>query len=101
VSQRDDNNKSRLTTPYQRPLLLLPSKNLPSIQRDAPSDRFWHNHPSGDPTPSQADVKMTKDIIAMGAPLGVVVHDHLIVGRQRHASLKSLKLICLSSPNST
>jgi len=52
-----------------------------------------HNHPSGDPTPSSADVKMTKDIIAMGAPLGVVVHDHLIVGRQGHASLKSLKLL--------
>ena len=52
-----------------------------------------HNHPSGDPTPSGADVKMTQDIIAMGAPLGVVVHDHLIVGRQGHASLKSLRLI--------
>jgi DNA repair protein RadC len=52
-----------------------------------------HNHPSGDPTPSQADVKMTKDIIAIGAPLGVVVHDHLIVGRQGHASLKGLRLI--------
>ena len=52
-----------------------------------------HNHPSGDPTPSGADVKMTQEIIAMGAPLGVVVHDHLIVGRQGHASLKSLRLI--------
>jgi DNA repair protein RadC len=52
-----------------------------------------HNHPSGDPTPSGADVKMTQDIIAMGAPLGVVVHDHLIVGRQGHASLKNLRLI--------
>ncbi|HEV3045054.1 MAG TPA: DNA repair protein RadC, partial [Roseiarcus sp.] len=41
-----------------------------------------HNHPSGDPAPSAADVKMTLDIIAIGAPLGVNVHDHLIVGRQ-------------------
>ena len=52
-----------------------------------------HNHPSGDPSPSSADVKMTQDIIAIGAPLGVVVHDHLIVGRQGHASLKALRLI--------
>jgi DNA repair protein RadC len=52
-----------------------------------------HNHPSGDPTPSEADVKMTLDIIAMAGPLGVVVHDHLIVGRHGHASLRSLRLI--------
>jgi DNA repair protein RadC len=52
-----------------------------------------HNHPSGDPSPSSADVKMTLDIIAMAAPLGVTVHDHLIVGRHGHASLKGLKLI--------
>jgi DNA repair protein RadC len=52
-----------------------------------------HNHPSGDPTPSSADVKMTLDIIAMAGPLGVAVHDHLIVGRQGHASLRSLRLI--------
>ena len=52
-----------------------------------------HNHPSGDPTPSTQDVKMTLDIIAIAAPLGVTVHDHIIVGRQGHASLKGLRLI--------
>ncbi len=52
-----------------------------------------HNHPSGDPTPSHQDVKMTLDIIAIAAPLGVTVHDHIIVGRQGHASLRGLKLI--------
>ena len=52
-----------------------------------------HNHPSGDPTPSTADVKMTLDIIALAAPLGVAIHDHLIVGRHGHASLKGLRLI--------
>ena len=52
-----------------------------------------HNHPSGDPTPSTADVKMTLDIIALATPLGVAVHDHLIVGRHGHASLKGLRLI--------
>jgi DNA repair protein RadC len=52
-----------------------------------------HNHPSGDPTPSQADVAMTKQIVAVAAPLGIAVHDHLIVGKDGHASLKGLKLI--------
>ena len=52
-----------------------------------------HNHPSGDPTPSQADIQMTKAIIAVATPLGIAVHDHLIVGKDGHASLKGLKLI--------
>jgi DNA repair protein RadC len=52
-----------------------------------------HNHPSGDPTPSTADVRMTRDIIAIAQPFGIAVHDHLIVGRNGHASLKGLKLI--------
>ena len=52
-----------------------------------------HNHPSGDPTPSQADVQMTKEIVAVAAPLGIAVHDHIIVGKDGHASLRGLKLI--------
>jgi DNA repair protein RadC len=52
-----------------------------------------HNHPSGDPTPSTQDVKMTKEIIAVAAPLGVTVHDHIVIGRHGHASLRSLRLI--------
>ncbi len=52
-----------------------------------------HNHPSGDPTPSQADVTMTREIIDVARPLGIAVHDHIIVGREGHASLKGMKLI--------
>ncbi|HVX37446.1 MAG TPA: DNA repair protein RadC [Hyphomicrobium sp.] len=52
-----------------------------------------HNHPSGDPTPSRADIDVTKQIIDAAKPLGVTVHDHIIVGRNGHASLKSLRLI--------
>ena len=52
-----------------------------------------HNHPSGDPAPSAADVKMTRDVISVLDPLGIVVHDHIILGRGGHASLKGLKLI--------
>lgn len=52
-----------------------------------------HNHPSGDPTPSQADIQMTKSVIEIAKPLGIEVHDHLIVGKTGHASLRSLRLI--------
>ena len=52
-----------------------------------------HNHPSGDPTPSGADIRMTQDIIAIAKPFQLVVHDHLIIGRDRHASFRGLKLI--------
>ena len=52
-----------------------------------------HNHPSGDPTPSQADIQMTKAIIDIAAPLGISVHDHIIVGKGGHASLKGMRLI--------
>jgi DNA repair protein RadC len=52
-----------------------------------------HNHPSGDPTPSRADIQMTKAIIDIARPLGIEVHDHIIVGRDGHASLKGLRLI--------
>jgi DNA repair protein RadC len=52
-----------------------------------------HNHPSGDPTPSRADIQMTKTIIEVAKPLGIEVHDHIIVGKDGHASLKGLRLI--------
>ena len=52
-----------------------------------------HNHPSGDPTPSQADIAMTRQIVEVAKPLGISVHDHIIVGREGHASLKGLRLI--------
>ena len=52
-----------------------------------------HNHPSGDPTPSRADIQMTKSIVDIAKPLGITVHDHIIVGKNGHASLKGLKLI--------
>ena len=52
-----------------------------------------HNHPSGDPTPSHADIQMTKEIIGVARPLGIEVHDHNIFGKEGHASLKSLQLI--------
>lgn len=52
-----------------------------------------HNHPSGDPAPSRADIQMTQAIVEVARPLGISVHDHIIVGKDGHASLKALKLI--------
>jgi DNA repair protein RadC len=49
-----------------------------------------HNHPSGDPAPSPADIRMTLDIQQIARPLGISIHDHVIVGRNGHASLKGL-----------
>lgn len=52
-----------------------------------------HNHPSGDPTPSRADIDMTKQIVEAAKPLGIAIHDHIIVGRHGHASFKGLRLL--------
>lgn len=51
-----------------------------------------HNHPSGDPTPSQADIEMTRQVAQVARTLGIQVLDHVIVGKDGHASLKGLKL---------
>ncbi len=52
-----------------------------------------HNHPSGDPTPSRADIDMTRMIIDTAKPLGITIHDHIIIGKNGHASLKGLRLV--------
>jgi DNA repair protein RadC len=52
-----------------------------------------HNHPSGDPTPSQADITMTEDIVAACETVGITVHDHLIIGKSRETSFKSEGLL--------
>jgi DNA repair protein RadC len=52
-----------------------------------------HNHPSGDPTPSFADIDMTQKIIEAGNKLGITVHDHVIIGRKGHTSFRGSKLI--------
>jgi DNA repair protein RadC len=52
-----------------------------------------HNHPSGDPTPSKADVEMTRAVQTACATLGIDLHDHLVIGRHAHASLRGLGLM--------
>ncbi|WP_375454959.1 DNA repair protein RadC [uncultured Methylobacterium sp.] len=64
-----------------------------SLELSATAIILAHNHPSGDPAPSAADVTMTRAVVAVLEPLKIVVHDHVILGRSGHASLKGLKLI--------
>jgi len=63
------------------------------IQRRTNTSGFLHNHPSGDPKPSGADVAITIEIAAAADTLGVLVHDHLLIGRHGAASMKSLGLM--------
>jgi DNA repair protein RadC len=64
-----------------------------ALELSASSLILVHNHPSGDPTPSQADVAITRQIIDAGKGLRIAVHDHLVVGRDGVASFKALGLI--------
>lgn len=64
-----------------------------ALELEASALILVHNHPSGDPTPSRADISMTNAIAKAAEPLGVVVHDHVIVARDGHASLRALGLI--------
>jgi DNA repair protein RadC len=52
-----------------------------------------HNHPSGDPTPSNADIEMTRQVAAALSTINVVLHDHVIVGRNKETSLRKAALI--------
>lgn len=64
-----------------------------ALAHEACSVILVHNHPSGDPTPSRADVATTRKVIEAAKTVGVDVHDHIVVGRSGHSSMKSLRLI--------
>jgi DNA repair protein RadC len=64
-----------------------------ALELSAVSIVLVHNHPSGDPTPSRNDVELTKEIVAAAKTLGIAVHDHLIVAKQYHASLKGMGMM--------
>ena len=58
-----------------------------------------HHHPSGDPTPSKADIDMTNKLYALASQFNIVVHDHLIIGRVDEVSFKNLGLLEPQAPN--
>lgn len=63
-----------------------------SLELSATALILLHNHPSGDPTPSNADIQMTRAIDEIAKPLGITVHDHIIIAKDGHASMRGLKL---------
>ena len=64
-----------------------------ALELSASSLVLVHNHPSGDPSPSRADIEMTRQIMDAARVFGLQVHDHLVIGRQATASFKSLGLM--------
>lgn len=52
-----------------------------------------HNHPSGDPQPSRADIALTRDIADAGKKLGIALHDHIVIGTEGHASMRAMGLL--------
>ncbi len=90
---REDHDRALSAAPKPRHHLQVFFRKLVEYQNDNERHGMMHNHPSGDPTPSLADIDMTKKIIQAGEKLGVLVHDHLIIGKKDHVSFRSLQLI--------
>ena len=63
-----------------------------AIRENCPAIIIVHNHPSGDPTPSQEDIRVTKQMVEAGALLDIEVLDHIVLGSQGHVSMKQKQL---------
>ena len=90
---RDDHDSALSAAPKPRHHLQGFFKKIIEYQNDNEHRGMIHNHPSGDPTPSTADIQMTRQIVDIAKSLGISVHDHIIVGREGHASFKGLQLM--------
>ena len=90
---RDYHNSAPNADPQSRHHLWNHLEKMLAFQYDKASRRMMHNHPSGDPTPSQADITMTRQIIDIAKPLGIDIHDHIIVGKAGHISFRAARLL--------
>ena len=90
---RDDHDSALSAAPKPRHHLQRFFKKIIEYQNDNERSGMIHNHPSGDPTPSLADIEMTKKVIDAGQRLNVMVHDHIIVGRKGHFGFRANGLI--------
>nr|WP_255487769.1 JAB domain-containing protein [Brucella anthropi] len=93
MTNRDDHARAWRTYPTPRHQTRPICKLLQQYQYLAQNHRVVHNHPSGDPTPSRADIDMTKQLVNAAKALNITVHDHVIVGKHGHASFRGLGLI--------
>lgn len=64
-----------------------------ALELSAAAAILVHNHPSGDPRPSPADIAITRDVVAAAKAVGVTIHDHIVIGRDGAASLKALQMM--------
>ena len=85
VTLRDNHKRAILTDPHYRPQSC--SLHLKAMRDQSDSSLRWPmlDHPSGDVTPSQADVAMTRELAEIAKRLGIAVHDHVIVAKDGHA----------------
>ena len=89
----DDHDSASNVAPQFRPHQSTTLKSHYIYQLDNGTRRIVHNHPSGDPSPSRADIDITRAIVAAGKPLNITVHDHIIVGSAGQVSLRAKGLI--------
>ena len=89
----DDHNSASNAAPQSRHHLHDGIKKYNKYQVDSATRRMMHNHPSGNTEPSSADIRMTGELVDIARPLGIVIHDHVIVGRGSHFSFKAKGLI--------
>lgn len=89
----DDHTSASNAAPQSRHHLQAAIKKCNKYQKDRERRGIMHNHPSGDPSPSRADIEITKAIVDAGKGLGIAVHDHLIVGTSGHVSLRAKGLM--------
>ncbi len=90
---RDDHDSALSAAPKPRHHLRGFFKKIIEYQYDNEHRGMMHNHPSGSAEPSRADIDITNRIAEAGRLLGVTVHDHVIIGRQGHVSLRAKGLI--------
>lgn len=91
--KRDNHGRALWTYPNARHQSPMKSQKMAQFHDIINLPWLMHNHPSGDPTPSRADIEMTKTIIDTAKPLGITVHDHIIIGKNGHVSFRALRLI--------
>ena len=80
---------TRASTPVSMPDVFVPACLTPGTT----GVMVVHNHPSGDPAPSQQDIRLTRELAEAGRHLNVTLHDHIIVGAKGHSSLRAMGLI--------
>ena len=90
---RDDHDSALSAAPKPRHHLRGFFNKIIEYQNDNEHRGMIHNHPSGDPAPSRADIALTRDIADAGKKLGITVHDHIVIGANGHSSMRGLGLL--------